>query len=516
MGAPKLPFTVLVLAPFRAAPAGARLEIVVAERDDMDAAVAELSPNIYTPMPKALCPSGGLSLRFESMEHFHPSGMTASDPYLTNLSDAIAYIDESAGASAQSIYEGLRRFGDLPVEIAPPSKAGGAGDKVDDILSMVGGMDASGDGGVTGEPGRWTAALREKLAGAVSRALADEDFRRLEEAWRGVEFLLKRGGAASPVRVVLCPVSMDSLDEALVVLEEGLTAMPPSLVLTDLPLDSSARSMELLACLAEFGANMMAPVCAWVGPGLFRLDSWDGLKGLPYLPTYMDDPSYAKWRKLKTSPAGQWLCVSANRFYGRYPYGPENPAGGLPVEEEAGLLLAPVWGLGAVIVSRMVERGWPSDLSAREPGPLSDLPAAPLADRALSVEAEFELDRIEQMTKTGISVLAGERNRDRAFFPSVAMVSGESLSRQLVLARVVELVLWCQDNLGAAGPAQTEIELKTAIMEFFAENGGEMPEDLEVRAAERGEGEPMLVSLSLTPPASVSPGGRRIDLDLNW
>ena len=74
-----------------------------------------------------------------------------------------------------------------------------------------------------------------------------------------MKLLLRHLKAYDNAVVEIIPISMDSLAETLNNLTAELIEDMPSLIIVDIPLDSSPRSMECMESIARFSETLLAP-----------------------------------------------------------------------------------------------------------------------------------------------------------------------------------------------------------------------------------------------------------------
>jgi len=514
MDIPRLPFTVLVLAPFHPVPDNFKPRVVSA--DSIEQAMSELGPSLYFPLPTDLCPAGGVSLQFESIDDFGPQAMIAKNEYLAGLNNALDYIDSAKdNSSPAEIVDGLKQWPGLPIDIAGAAEQGpssGTAGKVDDILSMVSAPSAPPSAGGGGSPEDWRNQLEQILRQCLYNIVSDAGFRKHEAAWRGTDMLFKASG--ENVSLKLASVSMASAATIIERLEEELISGPPSLLLFDLPFDNSTYAMEALEKISALSESLLTPSAAWFTEKFLNISNWDELKKLSYLPNLLDGPEFAKWRKLRKSPAGEWLTMLINRPLLRHAYDADNGGPPARLREEDHLYMPPVYLLAALLAGRINETGWPGGLSGPGTSLLSGVPLREGADGHLyPVETMLSDDRASQFPDIGITPVIGAKNKDRAFVTRAATSSGGSLEHQLFLARIISLVMWCHENFTAEWDIEVvRQELEAALSKYFEKTGNPVPADLAVSASQDGQG---IISISLTPDKLVDMP-RRIEFSMSW
>ena len=522
MRPPSIPFQVIALAPFRHGEEKAwRHDPIRAEKTNIDQIMAELGVSLYIPLPENLCRLDGLELAFGKIRDFHPDTMAEKNPSLGKLLEARQFVRQAKieGHSAESIYIRLKDWPGLPMDLTfdpaqpkPPTPG-----LINDILKMV---EIPGEISTSpGETGSFTDQIDRTLNRIVGHVFASEDFKRLESTWRGLKFLLSRGGFDGEVILKIVPVSSGSLEETLDSLLPGMIQDLPSLVIIDLPFDSSEPRLSLLERVAAFSESLMAPSLIWITPGFLSIDSWEDLSRLPFLPHHMEEHRFARWRKFRENPSARWIAATCNRLLSRYPYGPDNKTKNVRLtESQDGPWMSPVWALGSLIGQSLAKTGWPTRFAAWKDMRLLDLPLiAAKGTRNLATEAHFSDDRIDQFIRSGIIPLVAPFNKDLAFMPAETTAAGGSLAHQLFLSRITHLIFWCRENLGEdPEPGNIEQGLTKAFSLFWEKTGHPAPENLEISVVKPDPDKPAMAKITIAPPKQILPSGEKIELEFQW
>jgi hypothetical protein len=528
MTAPFPPFKVLAIAPFT--PPGESFRHRPPLRIDgvgTDGVMERLGVTFLVPLPAVLRRPGGpgpdLSVALQGMRDFRPDGLARSNPVLRNLLEARTFVEESParGLSAEDVHRRLREWPDLPDVIGPEGLEPGGRkadavpiSRVDDILRMVA---MPGDGSASsGETRPVADRIDAVIRDVLERVFADGTFRELEAAWRGLGLLLKEAGDGGDVVVEVVSASRETLPETLGALLPGLVEDPPSLILLDIPFDGSARGLEILEETASFAATLLAPALCWITPAFLHIDSWADLERLPFLPHHFEEQVFAKWRKLKSSPAARWLAVTCNRFLAREPYGPDDRHSRCRFAESEKLWAGPVWAAGSLIARSLRRHGWPTRFTEWRTIRLENLALhAVSGSRQVPTETLISDDRLSQFLKAGITPLVSSLDRDIAFFPDERTAAGESLRYQLFVSRLSRFLMAAKDRLGTHLSSE---EAARAILEtlgiFWARTGHPRP-PFDASVAGQGPGKPAVLRLSVEPSREVLPVGGRVDLDLS-
>ncbi len=527
MDSDKMPYTILALAPFAPSVDSSRIELRDINADTIDSVIEDISPRLWISLPQTLCPEGGITVAPKRMKDLTPDGIIEIVPYLKSLLEAKEFIKTSNAKGmlpADIASSAGRGWPDLKLELSLPhavQETHSGGSAIDDILSMVaspGGSSVSGAGkGVAS----WIGEIDSRLQSIMDCIFDNEEWRVLEAAWRGAGALVKKGAIrqGNGIELKIASISKDTLSAALDKLLSGMDQMMPNLIIIDIPFDKTPLSQDLLEKTASFASTLLVPTAIWVTPGFLNIHKWDELHKLPYLKTHIDDAVFAKWRKLRESPDGNWIAALAGRFLTRPPYGKDYRAKKVFLEEAEPLWISPVWALAALVAQSIEKFGWPSRLTDYMTVRLSDL-AIYGEDGGVvcSTETLFSDDRIRQFAEIGITALCGASMQDIAFFPRGSVASGESLLFQLLFSRITGYLIWRREQAPeySGGSSLPSEYVRNALERFFEDSGSELPYDLNVIAGEIDERGLVPLQITLTLSEYILPGGRKIGFIFSW
>jgi type VI secretion system protein ImpC len=523
MNGPHIPFKILALAPFLGpdCPAWEKAPLPV-EPSNPDQVMERLKPACAVSVSGDLHPDERIALTFSKIKDFHPDNLVQNNSALRNLFEAKSWVEEAGkqNLSPQEINARLEGWPNLPrirVESAPKKPRTTSRDSVDKILDMVALPEEQS--GVSQEGQDATRQIEDILKRNLQLVFSNETFRTLEASWRGLELLLGQVNSRDvDIRIGIVPVSLDSLDETLAVLTTEVIDALPSLILVDLGFDNSPRCLDLLERVGQFAETLLVPAITWIRPEFFRIDAWQDIKKLGFLPHYLEEAPYARWQSLKKSSASGWLTVTCNRFLTRYAYGKNNKPRRIPFEERNPLWISPVWALGSLIAQSFAEAGWPTRFTDWQRIRLEDLPLN-TADpsKPLPTEASFDRDRIDQFIRGGMVPLATTQGKDLAFVPDEATIGGISLRYGLLVSRITQLVLWCRDHFEkGVGGADLEDLLQKAFRVFWEKSGHLGPESLKVSAGQPDSDGRIPIRISLEPSREILPSRKQVELDFMW
>ncbi len=517
-----LPFKVLALGPF--VPQGKETGSQKPIRIDLnhpDQFMEKLQLSWSISLPPHLCQWDHLSLDIKRLKDFHPDSLIEGHPALKNLIEAQKFIESSKhhGVDEEEIYQRLKQRPEIPIEIKRDQRSKpneGSSTSVDRLLKMVA---MPGEGSTSPpESQPFSTQINLLLQQILRQIYADSDFRSLEATLQGLQFLMKEVKGDREILLEIVPVSFDSLEETLDRLTASLIDDLPSLVLLDLPFDNSPRSMEHLEKVSLFSETLLVPTLCWISPKFLYLEQWEDLNRLPFLPHYLDEPAFAKWRRLRDLPSSKWIALLCNRFLVRYPYGPENKARLLPFDEPGYLWISPVWAAGGLILKSLLQTGWPTRFTDWQNIQLKDLPVHLIErDRGISTETHFSDERIDQLIRIGVIPLVSPLNKDFIVIPRETMAGGGSLSYQLFLSRVTQFLFWCKDHFEPdLEPAILEERLRWAFGLFWERSGNMPPKGFEVSAIRAKPDLPLQVRITIDPSRQMVASGKRVELDFNW
>lgn len=522
MRIPNIPFKILALAPFRGRNADVWREgPVPVDEMSLDEALKRMDLSLTLNLPKKLCPPGELTVSFSNIKDFQPDGLVRSNPFLKNLLDAKKFVEEAgakglSGAEVCSRLEGWSNLPPINTSVEPQPAKPKSASSVDDILEMVALPQELEVLPTKGQP--LLSQIDSIFCQIMEEIFSEARVRELESVWTGLRFLLRSGGANGEVKLEIVPVLRETLKEALGNLLTKIALDPPDLLLFDFPFNSTPLSLELLEEIAQFSETLLAPAICWIDHNFLHLDTWKDLKRRPYLPHYLEEAAFAKWRRLKEIPPGRWIAATCNRFLLRYPYGPDNRAKLVDFEENQELWISPVWAFGCLVGQSVVKTGWPTRYTDWQRVRIEGLALHQVAaNKLIPTETSFSEDRIEQFIRGGIIPLVSSYNKDIAFTPFETTVAGTSLNYQLLVTRISRLLFWCKDNFEAdMKPADLEKDLNKAFSLFWENTGHPAPENLEISAKRPDPDKPTMVRLVFEPPRQILAPAEEVQLEFYW
>jgi type VI secretion system protein ImpC len=347
----------------------------------------------------------------------------------------------------------------------------------------------------------------------------DENFRSAEAAWRGVKLLLAQGASnENKVNVEIVPAQLNTLEETISSLLPRLIDNLPSLIIIDLPFDSSSFCIGLLEKIASFSETLMVPSVVQISPGFMHLDSWNDMSTLSFIAHHLEKAEYAKWQALKNQPSANWLAASCNRFLIRYPYGNDNLPRKSKFKEKQLPWTGSVWAVACLIAQGFTKTGWPTRFTDWQNIQIENLALYSSATSGeIPTEVVFDQDRIDQFKRAGIIPLAAIANKDIVFTPKETTIAGVSLAYQMFVSRITQLFLWCKESFPEDLSAEElEIKLKAAFARFWEKSGHSGPEFLDIMAGNPDADGKVALHIELKPSGKILPKGESVVMDFFW
>jgi len=489
---------------------------------DLPSGLADRGLSLTLSLPRSLCPEQEITFDLSHIRDFRPERLVRKSPYLANIleaSEAIAAA-QSRGTAIEDITQRLQAWPGLPLDTqsisvdGPAKPPSGSSRALDRILDLVAAPEGSTPPSQSLNGIKST--LDRHIGNVLSRVYQDPLFRRLESLWRSIHLLLKQAAPDASPKCTVLPVEPSALEESLDAALPRLVEDLPSLLLVDVPLDSSAHSLRLLEKIAALGETLLIPAVCWLSPAFFHLGSFEEMDRLPYLPHHLEAPEYAKWRRLIGSPAADWLAVTCNRFVLRAPLpAPESQA--LPgLKEEEPLWGSPVWALASLLERSRSRFGWPTHFSDWRQVRLENMDTVPGSKgQGRATETVFTDERLHQLSRCHICPVMGAVNQDLVFAPLDSTLSGKPLSGQVFASTMSQELIAAREAY--AGPLEASAIKDHLVRHFdgvFERHGQTKPESLQVSTEETISG--WRTRLSVLPSQAMLPAPQELAMDLDW
>ena len=293
------------------------------------------------------------------------------------------------------------------------------------------------------------AEIDKKLSEQVNQIMHQEDFQKLEGAWRGLHHLVNNTETDEMLKIRVVNISKKDLHKTLKkfkgtawdqsplfkkIYEEEYGTFggePYGCLVGDYHFDHSPQDVELLGEMAQVAAASHAPFIAGAGPSVMGMESWQELSNPRDLTKIFQTPEYAAWRSLRESEDARYIGLAMPRFLARMPYGSKTD----PVEEfdfeedtEGADHTKYTWANSAYSMAVNINQafklyGWCKQIRGVESGGLVEgLPTHtfPTDDGGVDMKCPTEIaitDRREaELAKNGFMPLLHKKNTDYAAF----------------------------------------------------------------------------------------------------
>jgi type VI secretion system protein ImpC len=292
------------------------------------------------------------------------------------------------------------------------------------------------------------AAIDRKLSEQVNKIIHNEDFQRLESAWRGLHYMVMNTSTGKDMKIRVMNISKEEcrkmfrqyrdaawdqspLFKKIYESEFGqLGGQPYGAFTCDYEFDHTGPSLEVLKGLSRIGAAAHAPFIAAAAPTLFGMESWTELANPRDLGKLFDATEYMAWRTYRESEDSRYMALTMPRFLGRPVYGAKSePVDEFDFEEETDgnhdnhLWVNAAYAMGVRITEAFSTYGWCTRIRGVESGgTVTDLPVAtfPTDDGGLDQKCPTEIaisDRREaELSAAGMLALIHRKNTDQATF----------------------------------------------------------------------------------------------------
>ncbi|WED22950.1 type VI secretion system contractile sheath large subunit [Vibrio sp. JC009] len=304
------------------------------------------------------------------------------------------------------------------------------------------------------------AEIDKRLTEQVNQIIHNEEFQKLEGAWRGLHYLINNTETDEMLKIRVMNVSKKDLHKTLKkykgtawdqspffkkLYEEEYGQFggePYGCLVGDYHFDQSPQDVELLGEMAKISASIHAPFIAGANPSVMQMDSWQELSNPRDLTKIFQTPEYAAWNSLRDSDDSKYICLAMPRYLSRLPYGSKTePVEEFDFEEDTanGDHNRYTWSNAAYAMAVNINRsfkeyGWCSRIRGIESGgAVEGLPAHtfPTDDGGVDMKCPTEIaisDRREaELAKSGFMPLIHKKNTDFAAF-----IGAQTLQRPAV------------------------------------------------------------------------------------
>jgi type VI secretion system protein ImpC len=296
---------------------------------------------------------------------------------------------------------------------------------------------------------RLIAEIDRKLSEQINLIMHNEEFQKLEGAWRGLHHLVNNTESDEMLKIRVMNISKKDLHKNLKkfkgaawdqspifkkLYEEEygqLGGEPYGCLVGDYFFDHSPPDTELLGELGKIASAIHAPFISGTDSKLFQMESWQELANPRDVAKIFSTPEYAAWRSLRQSEDARYIGLTMPRFLARRPYGAKSdPVEAFNFEEDTAGADSKkyTWANAAYAMAVNINRsfklyGWCSRIRGIESGgSVEGLPthAFPTDDGGVDMKCPTEIaisDRREaELAKAGFMPLIHKKNSDFAAF----------------------------------------------------------------------------------------------------
>lgn len=181
------------------------------------------------------------------------------------------------------------------------------------------------------------AELDQQMSRQMSAIMQQDEFKRLEGSWRGLNKLVRESELGPSLKIRMVDFQKDELLEqfedapavdrsplfdALYQKEFGTAGGEPyGLLIGDYNFTHQDEDVALMRYLGETAATSHAPFIAAAGPEMFEFDSFETFNEGKPVAAGFDSPSYAAWNAFRESDDARYVVLTMPKTLARLPYG---------------------------------------------------------------------------------------------------------------------------------------------------------------------------------------------------
>jgi type VI secretion system protein ImpC len=293
------------------------------------------------------------------------------------------------------------------------------------------------------------AELDQKLTEQINLILHQDDYQKLESAWRGLSHLVNNTETDEMLKIRVFNVSKNELGKTLkkfkgvawdqspifkAIYEQEYGQFggePYGCLVGDYYFNHQPPDVAILQEMMQICAASHTPFISAADPTVMAMDSWQELSNPRDLTKIFGTPEYAPWRSLREAEDSRYIGLAMPRFLARLPYGAKTD----PVEEfafeedvEGTDHSKYAWANSAYAMATNITRafkmyGWCTAIRGVESGgAVEGLPTHtfPTDDGGVDMKCPTEIaisDRREaELAKNGFMPLIHKKNSDFAAF----------------------------------------------------------------------------------------------------
>lgn len=289
------------------------------------------------------------------------------------------------------------------------------------------------------------AELDRRISNQLNAILHNEDFQKLEAAWRGLKFLVDRTEFRRNIKLEILNVSKEELaadfEDVPEPIQSGLFkhvyvqeydqpgGQPIGAIIGNYEFENRPPDLGLLRNLSKIAAACHAPFIGSVGERFFG-HHIEEIPRLPDIAPIFDQAEYTSWKSFRDSEDSRYVGLTFPRFLLRLPYGQDTvPVKSFHFEEEAGgeshrnyLWGNATFAFASTLTRSFADHGWCVNIRGPQSGGLiEDLPlhhyeAAGETTTKIPTEILISDRREFELSELGFIPLSFYKNNDFACF----------------------------------------------------------------------------------------------------
>lgn len=184
------------------------------------------------------------------------------------------------------------------------------------------------------------AHIDDLVSKQMDEVLHNEEFQKLESAWRGLYFLVERTDFNENIKISLLNATKEEILEDfennpditqsavyknIYSAEYGqFGGEPVGAIIGDYQLGINSPDMTFLNKMASIAAMSHSPFLTSCAPSFFGLEDYSELASLQDLDGLLQGPQYTRWRTFRENEDSKYVGLMVTRFLTRSPYSPED------------------------------------------------------------------------------------------------------------------------------------------------------------------------------------------------
>lgn len=186
------------------------------------------------------------------------------------------------------------------------------------------------------------AHIDDLVSKQMDEVLHNEEFQKLESAWRGLYFLVERTDFNENIKISLFDITKEEAledfennpDVTQSVIYKNIYSSeygqfggePVGAIIGDYQLGINSPDMTFLNKMASIAAMSHSPFLTSCAPSFFGIEDYSELANIQDLTGLLQGPQYTRWRTFRENEDSKYTGLMATRFLARSPYSPEeNP-----------------------------------------------------------------------------------------------------------------------------------------------------------------------------------------------